>query len=65
MIKIGGTLFDTSLKTILETIRKETNGEYLKDIKIDEDSSKKIIIGDYTTVKIIDYNEYDLFGEVI
>ena len=34
-------------------------------IKIDEDSSKKIIIGDYTTVKIIDYNEYDLFGEVI
>ena len=34
-------------------------------IKIDEDSSKRIIIGDYTKVKIIDYNEYDLFGKVI
>ena len=34
-------------------------------IKIDEDSSKRIIIGDYIKVKIIDYNEYDLFGKVI
>lgn len=34
-------------------------------IKIDEESSKKIIIGDYTSVKIIDYNEYDLFAKVI
>ena len=34
-------------------------------IKIDEDSSKKVIIGDYVNVKIIDYNEYDLFAQVI
>lgn len=34
-------------------------------IKIDEESSKKIIIGEYFNVKIIDYNEYDLFAQVI
>ena len=34
-------------------------------IKIDEDSANKIIIGEYTNVKIIDYNEYDLFAEVL
>jgi hypothetical protein len=34
-------------------------------IKIDESSINKIIIGEYTNVKIIDYSEYDLFGECI
>ena len=34
-------------------------------IKIDKDSSSKIIIGEYINVKIIDYNEYDLFAEII
>lgn len=34
-------------------------------IKIDEESSKKVIIGEYTNVRIIDYNEYDLFATII
>ncbi len=34
-------------------------------IKIDTESANKVIIGEYTKVKIIDYNEYDLFAEVI
>lgn len=34
-------------------------------IEIDEESASKVIIGEYTKVKIIDYNEYDLFAEVI
>lgn len=34
-------------------------------VKIDEQSSLKIIVGDYAKVKIIDYNEYDLFAKVI
>ena len=34
-------------------------------IKIDEDSAAKVIVGDYATVEIIDYNDYDLFAKVI
>ncbi len=34
-------------------------------IKIDEDSASKVIVGEYANVKIIDYNEYDLFAKVI
>ncbi len=34
-------------------------------IKIDEDSANKVIVGEYANVKIIDYNEYDLFAKVI
>lgn len=34
-------------------------------IKIDEESSKKVIIGEYANVRIIDYNEYDLFATII
>jgi ribosomal protein S12 methylthiotransferase len=34
-------------------------------IKIDEESASKVIVGEYTNVKIIDYNEYDLFAKVI
>lgn len=34
-------------------------------IKIDEESAAKVIIGEYTKVKIIDCNDYDLFAEII
>lgn len=34
-------------------------------IKIDEDSASKAIVGEYSLVKIIDYNEYDLFAQII
>ena len=34
-------------------------------IKIDKESVNQIIIGEYTYVEIIDYNEYDLFGKVV
>ena len=34
-------------------------------IKIDDESASKVIVGDYSTVKIIDYNEYDLFAKII
>ncbi len=34
-------------------------------IKIDNNSSNKLIIGEYAKVKIIDYSEYDLFAETI
>ena len=34
-------------------------------IKIDEDSASKVIVGEYAKVKIIDYNDYDLFAQVI
>ena len=34
-------------------------------IKIDEESANKVIVGEYCKVKIIDYNEYDLFAKVI
>ena len=34
-------------------------------IKIDDESVSKVIVGDYSTVKIIDYNEYDLFAKII
>ena len=33
MININGTYFDTSVKEILELIRKETNGEFIKQLK--------------------------------
>ena len=34
-------------------------------IKIDEESASKVIVGEYAKVKIIDYNDYDLFSQVI
>lgn len=34
-------------------------------IKIDNDSTSKVIVGEYAKVKIIGYSEYDLFAEVI
>ena len=34
-------------------------------IKIDEESASKVIVGEYAKVKIIDYNDYDLFAQVI
>lgn len=34
-------------------------------IKIDEDTIKKVIIGEYINVKIIDYNSYDLFAKLV
>lgn len=34
-------------------------------IKIDEESVNKVIVGEYSKVKIIDFNEYDLFAKVI
>ena len=34
-------------------------------IKINENSIEKVVIGEYTTVKIVDYSDYDLFAEVI
>ena len=34
-------------------------------IKIDDISAKKVIVGSYVNVKITDYNEYDLFAQVI
>lgn len=34
-------------------------------IKITEDTIKKVIVGEYTNVEIIDYNEYDLFAQPI
>ncbi len=34
-------------------------------IEINEESASKIIVGDYTQVKIIDCNDYDLFAKVI
>lgn len=34
-------------------------------VKIDEESINKAIIGEYSKVKITDYNEYDLFGKFI
>lgn len=34
-------------------------------VKIDEDSASKAIVGEYSIVKIIDYNEYDLFAQII
>ena len=36
----------------------------LKNIKA-ADSAAKVIVGDYATVEIIDYNDYDLFAKVI
>jgi hypothetical protein len=33
-------------------------------IKIDEESSSKLIVGEYANVVIIDCNEYDLFAKV-
>ena len=34
-------------------------------IKIDEESAKKVIVGEYSKVKIIDYSDYDLFAKVL
>lgn len=34
-------------------------------IKIDKKSTEKVIVGEYCKVKIIDFNEYDLFAKVI
>lgn len=34
-------------------------------IKIDEESANKVIVGEFCKVKIVDYNEYDLFAKVI
>ncbi len=34
-------------------------------VKIDEQSSSKLTIGDFSNVQIIDYNEYDLYAKVI
>lgn len=34
-------------------------------IRIDEDSASKAIVGEFCRVKIIDYNEYDLFAKII
>ncbi len=34
-------------------------------VKIDDDSASKVVIGEYSKVVIIDYNEYDLFAKVI
>ena len=34
-------------------------------VKIDDESAKKAVVGDFSRVKIIDYNEYDLFGKII
>lgn len=34
-------------------------------VKIDEQSSSKLTIGEFANVKIIDYNEYDLYAKVI
>ena len=34
-------------------------------IKIDEESTNKIIVGEYSNIKIMDCNEYDLFAKII
>lgn len=34
-------------------------------IKIDKESTERVIVGDFTKVKIIDYNDYDLYAIVI
>lgn len=34
-------------------------------IKIDEKSADRVIVGEYSKVRIIDYNDYDLFAEVV
>ena len=34
-------------------------------IKIDEESAKKIIVGEFAKVLITGYNDYDLFATVI
>ena len=34
-------------------------------VKIDEQSSSKLTIGEFSNVQIIDYNEYDLYAKVI
>lgn len=34
-------------------------------IKIDETSADKVIVGEYLTVRITEYNDYDLFAEVL
>ena len=34
-------------------------------LKINEENAKKVIVGDFTKVKIIDYNDYDLFAKLI
>lgn len=34
-------------------------------LKINEENANKVIVGDFTKVKIIDYNEYDLFAKLI
>lgn len=34
-------------------------------VKIDENSANKIVVGEYTKIRIINYNDYDLFAEVI
>ncbi|MNI82865.1 Ribosomal protein S12 methylthiotransferase RimO [compost metagenome] len=34
-------------------------------LEITEDTSDKIIVGDFATVKIIDYSEYDLFAKLV
>lgn len=34
-------------------------------VKIDETSADKVIVGEYLTVRITEYNDYDLFAEVL
>lgn len=34
-------------------------------LKIDEESASNVIVGEYAKVKIIDYNEYDLFAKLV
>lgn len=34
-------------------------------VRIDEQNTKKVIIGEYSMVEIVDYNEYDLFAKII
>lgn len=34
-------------------------------IEINEESTKKVIVGEYVNVKIVDYSDYDLFAQVI
>ena len=35
------------------------------NVKVNLNSVNKIIIGEYVNVKIIDYNEYDLFAKIL
>ena len=34
-------------------------------VKIDEESTSKLIVGEYSKVEVIDCNEYDLFAKII